>query len=261
MNGLTLPWLPPVMGPGNTAAPAVVFFDDFITGGFVEDAELSNESDPSGGKFSEVADRGQWLVTVIDGATDSGEIINISDAEPGGVLTLTTNDADGDGIDCQLNGEAFVVNADRDIYFACKMKITDVDLADWFVGLALTDTDVLGSTAGAVGFCSGDGSSAIVDGGSANVYAFLENTAFGTDSFTDTATDLVDATFIELSFHVKGASSVDYFINGNKVVSNSDSNVMLSAADALTPTMAVRAQSAAVATLEIDYILVAQERA
>jgi hypothetical protein len=253
MNGLTLPWLPPVMGPGNTAAPAVVYFDDFVA----SDGYAANGSD---GIASETANVAQFHLTLVDGATDAGETIVISDAEPGGVLAITTNDADDDSMNLQLNGEAFQVNADRDLYFATRLKVNDADTVDWFVGLANTATDVLGSAVDLIGFGSSNGSGAMENAASANIFAWLEGTGMAADSDTDTASDLADDTFVELSFHLRGASVAEFFVNGNKAVTNSNSDVMLAAGDDLTLTIAMANQSSAASTMEIDYILVAQER-
>ena len=103
-------------------------------------------------KFSEVINMGQWLVTVTDGGGDNGEVIVISDAEPGGVVTITTNEADDDSMELQMNGEAFAVNARNDMWFSIRMKLSDADACDWFVGLATTDTAVIDGTNDSIGF-------------------------------------------------------------------------------------------------------------
>ena len=56
-------------------------FDDFTDGWGFE----ANDADNSG-KFSETANLGEYLVTVIDGDTDSGEVIACADDAPGGQI-------------------------------------------------------------------------------------------------------------------------------------------------------------------------------
>src|SRR5690606_22205427 len=103
------------------AAGVVEFFDHFIEGGYCPDAALANESDPAA-KFSEVADRGAWLVT-----RDGAPTIKISDAEIGGVLTVTTGSRADDFVSMQLNGEAFSVQAGTSMMIQSRIKIRDAD--------------------------------------------------------------------------------------------------------------------------------------
>jgi hypothetical protein len=84
-----------------------------------------------GHKFSETADKADWLLTVIDGGSDEGEVCNVTDDAPGGWLTLTTNDAAADA--CQRVG--FELNHDGNLDFLTEQNSTE-NSADTTVNVA-----------------------------------------------------------------------------------------------------------------------------
>lgn len=245
---------------GAVIDPPVEFFDDFIEG---RSYTVANETVASAqGKFSELADMGDWLVTVVDtgGGTES---IVISDDEPGGVVTLTTSSALNDSLECQLNGEAWKVAADKDIYFKCRLKLADADSTDWFVGLATTDTDVIGTATEMIGF----GSGATLEGGATgDIYfgsgdgmtAAIDDSTNG-GSWSDSGDDGADDTFFTVAFRVVSNGQIKFFVNNDYVGSVSSSGDIPDS-DAVTLTMAVRADGAAQHTMEVDYIYCGQER-
>ena len=247
MNGLMQPWLSSITAPGESLALPVIYFDDFIEGGYAADAALADESDPSG-KFSTTANRSPWLVTLIDGGSDAGEVIAISDDEHGGVLTLTANDADDDGISLQLNGEAFGLKAGRTLIFEARVKITDVSETDWFVGLATSDTAILSGVTDSIGFRCPDSTG--------DIDYVCE--AASTETTADTTKDLTDATYVTLRFEVNGRTSVKFYVDG-AFIYKSTTNIPATTAG-LTPTLEVRNDGAVAQTLEVDYVLVAAER-
>lgn len=227
--------------------PFVEFFDDFVVGGYCPDAALSSESDPAA-KFSEVADRGEWLVT-----RDAAPTLVIKDDEPGGVLRITTGGNANDFVSCQLNGEAFKVAAEKDIYFEARVKLADADDTQWFIGLATTD--VTGSTLGP-----------ILDGTTESI-GFRQNADTGvdidcltedasTETETDSGVDVADDTFVILGFHVISDTDVKFFVNGSEVARHTSN---IPDGDAVTLTMEVHSPTAS-STLEVDYIWCRQER-
>ena len=241
MFGYT-PSLPPTLMEGQPLNMPVVFFDDFLTAGYTV-----NDAADAQAKFSETANASAWLLTVIDGGTDNGESIVISDDEPGGVLAITTNDADNDACELQLNGEAFKVQSGKDLIFEARFKLNDVDTADWFLGLATTDTTVLAGTTESLGFRCPDGTGDID-------YVCEDNS---TETTGDTGIDLADDTFVTVRLEVRSNERVKFFVNG-ALVGTSTTNIP--DGDAVTPTMCVRNASGAASTLEVDYFFVAQER-
>ena len=127
---LSIPYLNPVSAEGEPLSMPVVYFDDFLDG---RSHIANNATIASGqGKFSELANLGDWLVTLVDGGGDNGEVIRVADDGVGGLLTLTTNDADNDSIEMQMNGEAWQLALGKDIVFEVRLKGADIsEFADF----------------------------------------------------------------------------------------------------------------------------------
>ena len=241
-------------GPGFSAvgtARDIVYFDDFLEGGFVTDLTLTNESDPSA-KFCDLADKGAWLATF-----DVLPTIVIANAEPGGLLVITTGSNTDDFCSCQMNGEAWAVASAKSIYFEARIKVDDADDTRWYIGL--NTTDVTGTTVGPIldslsGAGSGIGFFQNTDAGT-DIQLNVQNA--GTATTATTATDIVDDTFIVLGIKVDGDGTVEFFINGAKVGSTVTTNIPTG--DAMTLSMEVHSPTAS-STLEVDYIYCAQQR-
>ena len=240
---LSIPYLNPISAEGEPLAMPAVYFDDFTDGWGSE----ANDADNTG-KFSETANLGQWLVTVVDDNPDNGEVVAVADDAVGGQLTLTTNDADNDALNLQINGEAWQAASGKTLIFEIRMKGTDVSEFDWFVGLAVADTDVLGGVTDRIGFECPDSTG--------DIDAVCEKDS--TQTSTDSGKDLADATFVVLRFEVHGTSKVKYYVDGALVATHASTN--LPEDEALTPTICVRNDGAAANTMTVDYVLVVRER-
>ena len=227
---------------GEPHAPPLVIFDHFGDG---RSFTANNAAVASAqGKFSELANMGDWLVTVTDGGGDNAEVIVTSDAEPGGVVTITTNDADDDSMELQMNGEAFAVNARNDMWFSIRMKLSDADTCDWFVGLATTDTAVLDGTTDSIGFTN--------TSNSADIRYIQESATTTVSPLVDTTYDFADDTFRTLSFHTRKDKGTAFFVDGN-LIEFTGTNLP-DAGDALTPTICLQNASAAASSMEVDFI-------
>src|SRR5690554_1457986 len=86
-----------------------------------------------------VASGGPWTVTVVDDDSDGSEVTAVGDAD-GGVLTLTTNDADDDALNVQLAAETFLFEAGKRVWFKARFKVDDATDSDVAIGLYITDT-------------------------------------------------------------------------------------------------------------------------
>lgn len=222
------------LGPNGPSIPLAEFFDDFVVGGTT-------------GKFSSTADVGQWLLT-----TDNSGTVTIADAAPDGVARSTPGTSANDFNSIQMNGEAWTVNASRDIYFATRIRTNDADDIKFYIGLG--STDVTGTTAGP-----------LLDG--TNNSICFRNTAGNTTSFTcvteddttETVTsavgDLADSVWKELAFVVRGTSRVEFYVD-NVLVATHTTNLP-DAGDGLTLSFEVGSPTGTTATyLDIDYVYI-----
>jgi hypothetical protein len=223
------------------------YFNDFQTAFYCPNLGLPGESNPAA-EFSEVADRGVWLVT-----RDAAPTIVVEDAAAGGILRITTGSSAADFCSCQMNGQPWVVASNKDIYFCCRMAVDDADDTRWFIGLAAAD--VSGSTLGP-----------ILDGVSESL-GFRQTVATGVDIFaltedgnnettTDTGIDMANDTFVELAFWVQSNSRVLYYVNGNLKATHATN---IPNGDDLTLTMEVQSPTAS-SQLRVDYLFCAQAR-
>jgi hypothetical protein len=177
-------------------------------------------------------------------------------------LAITNAGADNDGLNVQLSCGAasgrFTVAADKDMYFYTRVKSSDADALDWFVGLGTVDTTFVAGANDAIGFGPGTGST-LVNAGSANLYAVHADDAAGTWAaahFTDTGVDLADDTWVTLAFWVQGTSRVRYYVNGNeKVVSTT----LPDAGALLTPTFACVDNGGAATVFTVERIYAARK--
>lgn len=195
--------------------------------------------------FSETANLAEWLATIIDGAPDSGEITTIADAVAGGALAVTTNDADNDANQYQLNGEV-VSGTDSMLVLVKGLNIDDADTTDWFVGLAATDTTVLAGVTDRIGFGIDDGTAG------QDINLILEKDS--TQTTTDTTVNLADATdVVDLAvYYDVDQDAISFWQAGTKgtspVVTNVPDDV------AMTPTIAVRNADAAITLMKIKHL-------
>lgn len=156
----------------------------------------------------------EWTVTTVDGGTDGAEVIGSGDVA-GGALLITTNDAENDGSNIQLNGEAFSLAAGNVLYYGTKFKINDVTQSDFFAGLAVTDTDILGGVTDRIGFQTLDGST--------DLTFMLEKDS--TETLSSAIHTLVDDTEVFAEFYLDAAGNVEVFIDGVSVLSPAVTNL------------------------------------
>jgi hypothetical protein len=176
------------------------------------------------------AGAGESTFTIVDGV--------------GGLGRITTDAADNDGINAQLFGEAFELTSDQDLYFgAFGVNISAVTQSDFFLGLAITDTDILGGVTDRIGFESLDGST--------DLKAMLEKDS--TETLTAALHTLVDATSLDLEFYWDG-TGVEFFVNGTSVATPAVTN--LPNDEALRLSWQFLAGEAVAKTMDIDRLSV-----
>jgi len=229
-----------------TEAGTVRWMEDWITG-----------VNQDGHKISETADKGDWLLTLVDGDTDGGDVCKVTDDAPGGVLTITTNNKASDSMSLQLNGESFKLAVGKPLFFEALLGLDDVDKADFFIGLCLTDTTPLDNN-DRVGF--------MVDH-DGNIDFISEQD--GTETDQDTTADIADATvataattFKRLAFYWDGVNTLTPYVNGvaYAVITDNGTTILVCDDEALTPTIHLATSAAQVVTAFIDYIRIVATR-
>lgn len=147
-----------------------------------------------------------WTMTVVEIGL-GGDSTAASGNTGNGTLLLTTDNAENDGVNLQLKGEAFKLELLKPLYFGARIQgINDVDQTDLFIGLAITDTDILGGVTDRIGFESLDETAAL---------SFV----IEKDSTQTTATalaTLADATAVIIEFFWDG-TALEVFVDGVSV--------------------------------------------
>ncbi len=240
--GFPRPSLIPSSVLGGDAIGDYYYFEDFVGGGQGTDATDAQFD-------SSTALIATWLRT----ATNDGTIIRCADAEAGGALHITTDTADNDGYEFQMNGEAFLPAAGKDIYFEARLKLTaavaPLTSIDWFVGYSVTDTTVMDGVTNRFGLGSNG-----LDAGGADIYAITEAASTQTDA--DTGVNYVDNTYFTIAAHMISNGRIKYFVNGKDVATFS-TNI---ATGAMTPTFIIQNNAGAAKQMLIDYLFFTQTR-
>jgi hypothetical protein len=156
-----------------------------------------------GGPGSDAVFDDDWTVTRVEGGAGESTIAKGDGA--GGIATITTDAADNDGINMQLLGESFKLASGNILYFGIKLKASATTQNDFFVGLAITDTDILGGVTDRIGFEKLDGVTAVT--------AMLEKDS--TETLSGTLATL-DTSYHIYEFYFDG-TNVEFFIDGVSV--------------------------------------------
>jgi len=174
----------------------IKYLDDFVSG-VGADAQVDNF----------------WTVTRVEAGTGESTVTR-TDAS-GGALLLTTDDAENDGLNLQLLGESFKLAAGTVLYFGIRLKLSEATQSDFFAGLAITDTDILGGVTDRIGFQKLDGETA--------VKAMLEKDS--TETLTASLlTQDADAYHI-LEFFLSADGTVEFFVDGASAATPPVSNL------------------------------------
>lgn len=184
-----------------------------------------------------------WTVTRVEGGAGESTIAVIDGV--GGIARITTDAAENDGINAQMIGEAFELTTDQHLaFFAYGLKLSDATQSDFFLGLAITDTDILGGVTDRIGFEKLDGS--------VNLLCMLEKDS--SETSTDTTVDVADATAFNVGFYWDGdAGTVSFYVNGTLVAAPVTTN--LPNDEALRISWQFLAGAAAAKTMDIDRIV------
>ena len=179
-----------------------------------------------------------WTVTLVEGGSGETTVALVGGSDYGSLL-ITTDDAENDGANLQLKGEAFKLASTRRAYFGIRCKISDATQSDILVGLCITDTDLLGGMTDGAYFRKADGST--------TVSAVLEK-----DSSETTGTALTMDTSFHIFEIVFNGTAVDFYVDGTAITRLAQTN--LPDDEWLTPSIHFLAGAAAAITCEIDWV-------
>lgn len=191
---------------------------------------------------------GDWTVT----ETQAGATQALSSANgPGGVMLLTNSAADNDVNQLQLAVESFKFTAGKKTWFKTRLKVSDATQSDVYVGLIITDTDLVGGITDGVYFRKDDGD-AQWDIVSLMNSAGASSTNIGT---------LVADTYVVLAFYYDGGTNLEAWIDEVKVATVTvAAGTTLVNDEELAVTISLTNGEAVAKTMAIDYVYAAQER-
>lgn len=195
-----------------------------------------------------------WTVTEVDaGGGDTSQIL--LDVRNGVLQLLSAGNEDdgcqiqlGGSADSETTGESWAPAASTNLWFECRFRMNDVTQQDIFVGLHVQDTTIIASRGSDfIGFRTDDGD-ALLD---------AEATAgsAATSSEVGVAT-LVDNTFITVGFKVTGLDRIEFYVNGN-LEATQTTNIPTGL---MKLSLAQLTGEAVANSLEVDYVVVAQDR-
>lgn len=171
----------------------------------------------------------------------SGETtVALTAGATGGALLITTDNAENDGANIQLQGEAFKPVSGLELYFGIKFQISSATESDFLFGLCITDTDVLGAVTDGVYFRKNDGTT--------TCNFVLEKNSTETST---TAVTIAAATDYTLEFYFDG-TNVYFWVDG--VLGEAPVTTNLPDDEWLTPTIAFLTGTTAAITCSVDWI-------
>lgn len=187
----------------------------------------------------------EWTVTRTEAGAGESTVTRIDGS--GGFLRLTTDANEDDGINMQLIGESHELTTDQHLYFgAFGVTLSEATQSDFFIGLAITDTDILGGVTDRIGFEKLDGATA--------VKFMVEKDS--TETLSASAHTATTSPF-DLEFYWDGDSQeLMYFVNGSYVAASAITN--LPNDEALRVSLQFLAGSTTAKTMDIDAIRVIQ---
>ena len=154
-----------------------------------------------------------WTTTMVEaGAGGDSNVLPATDA--GYAWNVVTDNADNDGVSTQLLGTPFELTSDQDLYCGFEFEINDVTNSDFFLGLAVTDTDILAGATDRIGFQSIDTETSIK-------FALEKD---NTETLTSSLGTLADNTLVFAEFYWDG-STIALFVDGVEQTAPATTNV------------------------------------
>jgi hypothetical protein len=191
-----------------------------------------------------------WAVTVI--GTGTAALANLD----GGVLVLTNSAADNDSIQLQKVGESFLLTAGKRAFFKARFKVSDATQSDLVIGLCVTDTTLMGATAGA-GVT--DGVFFSKDDGVATLDVQCQKNATTGQTRAAAIATLANDTFVTVAWAYDGKGEIAYFVNDQQIGTLNASAAYLPDTT-LTASFGIMNGEALAKNMTVDYMFASAER-
>lgn len=185
----------------------------------------------------------RWTITRVEAGGGESTFAPVDGV--GGACQITTDANENDGINAQLRGESFkLTSTTAAVYFGIRLKLSEATQSDFFAGLAITDTDILGGVTDRIGFEKLDGVTAVK-------FMLEKNSTETLSASVLTA----DTSYHVLEWYFNG-TNVEVFVDGVSVATPAVTN--LPGDEDLRVTLQGLAGSAAARTFDVDWIRVYQ---
>jgi hypothetical protein len=189
-----------------------------------------------------------WLATIV-GTTPTAVLNDANN----GILLVTLSAADNDYYAAQWNGsnsanvaEIFAFVAGKQSWGKFRFKISDATQSDFAIGLYITDTDPIGGLSDGVYFLKSDGAATVS----------LVVNASSTATTTSVGT-LADDTYVTLGWWYNGVDKIVAYLNDVAVAVSAITNLPTTE---IAPSFVIQNGEAVAKILNLDYMLIAQER-
>lgn len=178
--------------------------------------------------------------------TETGTNTCVNSATANSLFTMVTGATEYNGYSSQVKGESIAAVSDKPFYIGGKFSLNDATQSDFLFGLAETDTTLTAaSTAHAIAVSGAGFFFAKVDGSTAiNFYVYS-----GGAEVTSISVGTMDTSAHEYEIEFDG-EYINVYFDGAKVGCTKTSLPTV----ALTPSLSVRAGSAAARTLECGWL-------
>ena len=170
----------------------------------------------------------------------AGDSIVAQTTDAGGALLFTSAANEDDGIQIQLGGESFKLDAAYPLYFGIRLKGNAVDQSAILAGICITDTTLLGGMSDGIYFQSVDATGAVT----------LEVEKDSTASSLAVGT-LVDDAYLTLEFYWDG-TTLTAWVDGVETTAVTVTN--LPDDEELTPSIAFLTGEAVANTMTVDWM-------
>lgn len=196
---------------------------------------------------------GGWICTSVDGGGDAAESVDVLDSATYGILRIITNNGDNDNTQIQLNGSAFKYVAGKRLWFAIRCAPQDANDGELGFGLIIeTDTDLV-NTLPTDGLFFEKAETA-----TAMTFHARKNGSSASTALAQTA--MADDIMHTYAFHVDVDGNVYAYVDGELLATVAAGSTKLPDDEDLTLAIQVQTGAAATRYLDIDYVLVAQEK-